>query len=250
MAVTIQDDMWEAACTMPDDQRKDFIDALLRFAFDGEEPDHAAPWYGMFIPCRDRAAMSAKRSREGKESATRRWDKKKPSKAPSKGGEKTHQGTDDAPTIGTHDGSDSGPMLGDENAEVRRDEMSRGEKELTSGVPDDGGAENDEAAEVADAVVAHLNELTSQSFKPRAQKTLRPIRARIREGFSLDDLLLVVDDRCRRWLTNPQMRQYLRPETLFGPKCEGYLNAAKMTDGGVSHAAASAYDQGISLVAF
>lgn len=246
MAVTIQDDMWEAACTLPEDQRRAFIDALLRFAFDGEEPDHAAPWYGIFVACRGRISMSAKRSRDGQEAASRQWGKKKASSNPSEDSDETQKGSEVTPSEGTHEGSDSDTQ----NAEMRRDEVSRGEKEITSGTPDESSRFTDEEKGIADSVIARLNDLTHQSYRSRTKKALRPIAARLREGFSAQDLVLVVENQSRLWLRDQKMRAYLRPETLFGPKFEGYLNAAKMTDGGVSHADATAYDQGISLVAF
>ena len=45
-------------------------------------------------------------------------------------------------------------------------------------------------------------------------------------GDSVDDLKLVVSDKCDEWM-GTDMQKYLRPETLFRPsKFEGYLNAA------------------------
>lgn len=236
MAVTIQDDMWEAACTLPDDQRKDLIDALLGHAFDGEEPDPSEPWFGIYVACRGRVELSAKKSASGRVGGSI-------SKRTSKSASQAHsESACEAKNEECDKDSDNG-------GEVRGDEKREDEKELTSGKPDSEAAENDEVDEIAAAVVAHLNELTSQSFRPWAQKTLRPIRARIREGFSASDLLLVVDDRCSRWLQSPKMREYLRPETLFGTKFEGYLQAAKSQQKGVSRHDAAVYDQGIELVA-
>ena len=37
--------------------------------------------------------------------------------------------------------------------------------------------------------------------------------------------MAVIDKKCAEWLHDPKMRAYLRPETLFGAKFEGYLNA-------------------------
>jgi hypothetical protein len=37
--------------------------------------------------------------------------------------------------------------------------------------------------------------------------------------------MTVIDKKCQEWLGDPKMQQYLRPETLFGTKFEGYLNA-------------------------
>lgn len=125
----------------------------------------------------------------------------------------------------------------------------RGE-EILSGSPDDIDQFDDAVKETADNVISRLNDLTHQSFRSRTKKALRPIAARLHEGYSEDDLIQVVENQSRLWLRDQRMRVYLRPETLFGPKCEGYLQAAKMNQGGVSHADAAAYDAGISLVAY
>lgn len=43
------------------------------------------------------------------------------------------------------------------------------------------------------------------------------------EGFNVDDFKAVIDKKCADWLKT-DMEKYLRPETLFGTKFEGYLN--------------------------
>ena len=55
-------------------------------------------------------------------------------------------------------------------------------------------------------------------------KTRSFIRARLREGFTVDDFKTVIDKKARAWLGNRDMQKYLRPETLFGTKFESYLN--------------------------
>ena len=45
------------------------------------------------------------------------------------------------------------------------------------------------------------------------------------EGYTVEDFVAVIDKKCAEWLHDPKMRAYLRPETLFGSKFEGYLNA-------------------------
>ncbi len=79
-------------------------------------------------------------------------------------------------------------------------------------------------AEDARRVVAYLNRKTGKSFKHSTSKTQRNIRARFREGFTVDDFKRVIDVKCAQWGGDRKMAGYLRPETLFGPKFEGYLN--------------------------
>jgi len=77
-------------------------------------------------------------------------------------------------------------------------------------------------------VIAHLNAATGRSFEATAKETQELIRARWREGRTLDDFLAVIDSRVRLWRDKPDMVEYLRPSTLFARKHFGeYLAAAR-----------------------
>lgn len=82
---------------------------------------------------------------------------------------------------------------------------------------------------VFERVIAHLNERTGQHYRSSSRKTQSLLRARLDEGFTEDDMITVIDSRAADWMTDDRMRRYLRPETLFGTKFEGYLNAADST---------------------
>lgn len=72
-------------------------------------------------------------------------------------------------------------------------------------------------------IIDHLNHACGTQFKTTTKATRRHIEARWREGFRLNDFLSVIDSKVVQWLQDPKMSQYLRPETLFGTKFEGYL---------------------------
>ncbi len=74
------------------------------------------------------------------------------------------------------------------------------------------------------AVVDYLNQKAGTGYRASGKKTQSLIRARINEGFELDDFKRVIDNKCAEWIGS-DMEQYLRPETLFGTKFESYLNA-------------------------
>ena len=78
-------------------------------------------------------------------------------------------------------------------------------------------------------VVDHLNQRAGTHYKATTASTRKLIKARLKEGFTVDELKLVIDKKCADWLNNRDMVQYLRPETLFGNKFEGYLNAKPRT---------------------
>ncbi|WP_369355568.1 conserved phage C-terminal domain-containing protein [Lysinibacillus capsici] len=73
-------------------------------------------------------------------------------------------------------------------------------------------------------IVSYLNEKTRKSYKHKTAKTRTLIKARFNDGFTLDDFKRVIDIKSSQWLKDSHMSQYLRPETLFGTKFEGYLN--------------------------
>lgn len=81
----------------------------------------------------------------------------------------------------------------------------------------------DEGAKVAEVVQA-LNEETGARYRPTSKATMRHILARLREGFTVDDCREVIRKKSEEW-GGTDMAKYLRPETLFGSKFEGYLNA-------------------------
>lgn len=72
-------------------------------------------------------------------------------------------------------------------------------------------------------VIEYLNSVCKTNYKISSKKTKSLIDARVNESFTLDDFKKVIDIKSKEWL-NTDMAKYLRPETLFGTKFEGYLN--------------------------
>ncbi|MGX0868412.1 putative phage protein (TIGR02220 family) [Staphylococcus epidermidis] len=72
-------------------------------------------------------------------------------------------------------------------------------------------------------VIDYLNQQTGKNYKSTTKKNQTVIRARTDEGFSIDDFKRVIDNKVAEW-KGTNMEKYLRPETLFGTKFEGYLN--------------------------
>lgn len=88
-------------------------------------------------------------------------------------------------------------------------------------------------------VVAYLNEKAGTKYRASAEKTKKLIHARLAEGFTLEDFKTVIDNKCADWL-NTDYAKFLRPETLFSPKFEGYLNQRGVGKHGRSESTASA----------
>lgn len=76
-------------------------------------------------------------------------------------------------------------------------------------------------------VVAALNRAAGTAFRDTSKKTRSLIRARWAEGYRLEDFEAVVEEKAAQWSGDAKMRAYLRPETLFSPKFEGYREEAR-----------------------
>jgi uncharacterized phage protein (TIGR02220 family) len=86
-----------------------------------------------------------------------------------------------------------------------------------------GNNDNNDKQEKILIIVGHLNEKAKTSFQPTSTKTARLITARFADGFTVDDFKAVIDKKCAGWM-DTEWQKFLRPETLFGSKFEGYLN--------------------------
>ncbi|MCT3072544.1 DNA replication protein [Leuconostoc citreum] len=78
-------------------------------------------------------------------------------------------------------------------------------------------------------IVDYLNEKANTKYRSSGSKTKSLIKARVNDGFDLDDFKKVIDTKTSQWLNDQKMKKFLRPETLFGTKFEGYLNEVGVT---------------------
>ena len=82
----------------------------------------------------------------------------------------------------------------------------------------------------AKQVLVHLNQVTNSRYQV-STTSMQNIRARIGEGFTVEELSLVVDYCNAKWGDDLKMSDYLRPQTLFQPsKFPGYLKSANNWD--------------------
>ena len=73
-------------------------------------------------------------------------------------------------------------------------------------------------------IIKYLNDESGSKYRSNSSKTRSLIKARWNDGFRLDDFKDVINKKVADWSRNPDMVKFLRPETLFGSKFEGYLN--------------------------
>lgn len=85
----------------------------------------------------------------------------------------------------------------------------------------------DTVTEDTKEIIEHLNTVCGTKYKASSEQTKSLIRARKNDGFTRDDFFTVIDTMSEKWMNDPKMRDYLRPQTLFGTKFESYLNTPR-----------------------
>lgn len=71
-------------------------------------------------------------------------------------------------------------------------------------------------------IIKYLNLKTGKKFRiTNPHRGL--IRARFKEGYELADFKQAIDNQVRQW-TGTDKEQYLRPQTIFNGKFDGYVN--------------------------
>ena len=103
------------------------------------------------------------------------------------------------------------------------------QQSLTNNINDNIDNKLDNIIELKDNVpyqeiVNYLNNSAGTNYRASSKKTRELIKARINEGYTLEDFKVVIEKKTRDWINDNKMKGYLRPETLFGTKFEGYLN--------------------------
>ena len=72
-------------------------------------------------------------------------------------------------------------------------------------------------------IIECLNLKANTRYKHTGTKTMDLINTRWKEGNTLEDFVTVINKKCKEW-TGTKYEQYLKPDTLFSNKFEGYLN--------------------------
>lgn len=80
-----------------------------------------------------------------------------------------------------------------------------------------------ENLEAYEKIISYLNQKAGTNYKASTKKTQQFINSRLAEGYTVENFLTVTDKKCAEWL-GTEWEKFLRPETLFGNKFEGYLN--------------------------
>lgn len=78
---------------------------------------------------------------------------------------------------------------------------------IMSGKPDD-------SRQLAKELIDFLNLKAGKAFR-HTDANIEPIVARLKEGYTLQDMKTVTVRKCRDWATDEKMVEYLRPATLY-----------------------------------
>lgn len=76
---------------------------------------------------------------------------------------------------------------------------------------------------ISKEVISYLNLKAKKNFKVDTASHQKFIKARLKEGYVLEDFKKVVDIMVAKW-KGTEYEQYLQPQTLFGNKMDNYLN--------------------------
>ena len=82
---------------------------------------------------------------------------------------------------------------------------------------------NNNKLSICKEVISYLNLKSKKNFKVDTASHQKFIKARLKEGYVLEDFKKVVDIMVAKW-KGTEYEQYLQPQTLFGNKMDNYLN--------------------------
>lgn len=202
----IFDSYIDAGQQLPQRDKERFYTALIEFIAYGVEPTLDGAAAAVFTAIKPSLVISKKRAEAGRRGGNANAKNNGSSNFASKQNESKSEASDEA-----------NEQLACEFAHT----ITNTSTNTSKGVGGAGEGESD-SEEIAE-IVAHLNAAVGKSYKPTTPKTRSLIRARMREGFTVDDFKTVIDKKARAWL-GTEFAQYLRPKTLFGTNFEGYLN--------------------------
>lgn len=117
------------------------------------------------------------------------------------------------------------PSTGEESSPVRGEESSPHTIEVDNLVDTiDIVPQSDSGSGSIAAIIDYLNERVGTHYTYHNKSINGLIKARLSEGFTIDDFKTVVDNKVAEW-TGTEWAKFLRPKTLFAPShFEEYLN--------------------------
>lgn len=203
MAMTIQDDMWEACQMLPAKQQAPFLHAVVSYGFDGKEPEGKPPWLPLFVVIRDRIKMSAAASERGRQMAAARWGKQ------------------DAQACTQAYAQADATAHAQAYAQDMHEQDAESENEIEEEIPP-------YSPPYALQCLAALNETLGTTYASLPSKAARTL-TRFEEKYALADVRAMIAYKRDEW-QDTQFARNLTPGTLFGPDhFETYIQQSMMS---------------------
>jgi uncharacterized phage protein (TIGR02220 family) len=137
-----------------------------------------------------------------------------------------------APPLGSEgDSNELGTYLpADFGAELNAEDLNKINNKTNTGIQSNSCPVSDETERrrsIAKTVLDRFNELAGSRYQDKPAQ-MKFITARLADGYSVDDMVLVAEFKTAHWLNHVEQCQYLRPSTVYGSeKFAGYLMAAQ-----------------------
>lgn len=189
----------EAIRNLPPEQFKAVVCALWDYEMDGVEPEGdpiVMAMFGMAKPLIDRRNTNYENGKKG-------------------GRPKTETKPNDNRTITEPEPNPNLKVKG-ERIKVKGERI----KDIGEKIKD---KEKENILSDCKAIIDYLNDKAGTAYRHSSKDTQSHIRARLADGFTVQDFRTVIDKKVDEW-KGSEMEKYLRPSTLFGTKFEGYLN--------------------------
>lgn len=232
MTFTWFDKLTDILLLVPEEEdRKTLAYAFVMYGSEGEEPDLAYPLNALFESVRgdlDNTRSAHRNGRKGgrpkKEQVSEVEEQEESQPAEAFAETETEVEPVSERVSETTETPSETPFSSSET--IRKDKKGKDKKEEESvSLGETQRTHGEEQIPYAEIVEA-LNERTGRSYRASTPKTRTLIHARWAEGFRFEDFQRVIEGQAAKWMGDPEMERYLRPETLFGTKFEGYLQAA------------------------
>jgi len=82
----------------------------------------------------------------------------------------------------------------------------------------------------SETILEYFNIVTNSKLKASTRSHVQCINARLKDGYTAEELIAVIDHKTSEWGDDVKMAQYLRPSTIFQTgKFDGYLKAARLS---------------------
>lgn len=82
-------------------------------------------------------------------------------------------------------------------------------------VPKHSGVKTSQSKSCTAIVFAHLNKVSGKKFKPTSKSNQDLVNTLLRKGYTIDQMIKVIDFKVGQWLHIDVMRSSIRPQTLF-----------------------------------